>query len=170
MAFTEGIVPRVKTELDFNELDTLKYTSYSRLLDKQLCQYLALNKTTNLSEEKEKETIQTMLSLNIYSVTEECITIDDCSILTTTKLQSKEDYTGCVILQTKTKNDTCITSIRDNLNLNENLQYNVSDFIALGKDVTAYFPSYQELLVFNIKKCSKTKWIDAINLAIKPTR
>jgi hypothetical protein len=172
MFSTGDVVSNVKTELDFKDLSTLKFTSYSRLLDKQLCQYLALNKNTNINEKREKETIETLLRINIYSITAKHVAINDCRIIKDNQVHSKEDYTGCVILQTKTKNDISIADININESVQQklSLQYGVSDLIILGKNTTICLPSNQELLVFNIKECSETEWIDTLSLAIKPTR
>ena len=39
-----SVVPWTKTELCFIDLEEHHYTTYAHLFDKQLCQYLALNK------------------------------------------------------------------------------------------------------------------------------
>ena len=172
MNFTGEIIPFTKTELELGEVKTKKYTTYARFLDKQLCQYLSWNKGTALVEAEEKKLIEDMLSINIFSIAEQAVKIEDVKIIASNSISTDSSTLGCIPLQTFSKNDTSIISVHKNKQFDSDLriQYSVGDLFVLNSDTEIRTPNIQDFIIFKLTNCLKDEWINSLRCPVKPTR
>lgn len=168
-----SVVPWTKTELCFKDLEEHHYTTYAHLFDKQLCQYLALNKDTNLKNKEEIEFINSLISINLYSIAELTLAITDSHIISSDNVAKKGNCIGCVPLQTYTTKEISTVSLLNKTKQNckpDLITYAVGDLILFDTNILLRFSNEQDFLLFNLKECLKTEWINSMRLVVKPTR
>ena len=172
MLITGNPVPYVSTELDLDELDTNGYTTYRRLLDKQLCQYVGLLPDENLKNESQSQIINKITSLNIYSLTGKTFKVNNSCLFSSNKFITNNKINGFVFLHTQTANDIDIMTIENGFT-EQKIQYSVSDLLLTQKELTIRLKNTQPILTFNAEKCLHDTWIEyikSIEFSVKPTR
>lgn len=172
MSWSGGCIPFVSSELEFDKLESEPYITYNRLLDRQLCQFISLRKDDLDLTEEEKNILSNIASMNIYSLTETTVKISKLTHLKDALWEADYDYTGFVILRTKTRCETSKATIFVNNNLEDNaaIQYAAGDLILCKKGLKLQPDTPQNILKFELKFCSKSEWIDTSNFTVKPTR
>jgi len=168
-----SVAPWTKTELCFKDLEEHHYTTYAHLFDKQLCQYLALNKDTNLKDKKEIEFINSLISINLYSIAELTLDITGSNIISSDNVAKKGNCIGCIPLQTYTTKEISTVSLFNKTKQNcqpELITYTIGDLILFNTNVLLRFSNEQDLLLFDLNECLKTEWINNMRLIVKPTR
>ena len=172
MKFSQGVVPFVTSELEFKKLSSQKFITYNRLLDKQLCQFIALGRDNQELTDKEVKTLSDMITVNIYSLTGYRVKVKNVSILVDNKSCSTYENTGYVVLRTKTKSETSTTHIISNEKAEKcvKLQYSIGDFILCKKGIKLELDTVQNILKFELVFSSESEWVDAEGFTVKPTR
>jgi len=172
MPWSGACIPFVSSELEFDKLESEPYITYNRLLDRQLCQFISLRKDDLDLTEEEKNIVSNIASMNIYSLTETTVKINKLTHCKAAVLEAEYDYTGFVILRTRTKCETSKATIVIDNNLEDDaaIQYSAGDLILCKKGLKLKPDTPQNILMFELKFCSKAEWINTSNFTVKPTR
>ena len=175
MHSTQGVgetIPHVSDILCFKTLYKNKVTSYSHMLDHQLCEYLGLGDTLEIKEDRHVKILEKMLSINFYSISSKYFKINNLYTTKENQFKCKKNIDCFIPLEVKRSKHTGLVTITTEGCADNKLQYRRSDLILSLENTYLEFDR-GSFLCFNLEECSETEWretIDSGSFCVKPTR
>lgn len=166
------MVPHVSTELSFETFYKNKFTSYSHMLDHQLCEYLGIGETLEIKEDRHVKILEKMLSINFYSVIDRYFKINNLHTTKENKFECNKHINCFIPLNIERPKHTGVVNILHENDVEEQLMYRRSDLVLASENMYLEFDK-GSFLCFDLEECSETEWREIINgggFCVKPTR